>query len=227
MSQAKLSFVLYADVRAQVKKLSDTEAGRLFVAILDYAADGAIPELEGATDMCFAFIQAQIDRDSEKWEEKRQKRIEAGHLGGLASGESRNQKQAAKSNASFATEAEADTAVPASVPALVSASVPDSVYLRERGNVDKPRFPRHEYGQYKNVRLSTQDLEKLKAEFPTDWEGRIERLDGYIESKGAKYKNHLATIRNWAKQDEKEPTKAAVTTKRICDFHGGAYPSER
>ena len=63
---------------------------------------------------------------------------------------------------------------------------------------------RHKYGEYKNVLLSDEDMEKLKAEFPHDWQQRIERLSGYIESTGKSYKNHLATIRNWAKRDNEK-----------------------
>lgn len=63
---------------------------------------------------------------------------------------------------------------------------------------------RHKYGEYKNVLLSDEDIEKLKAEFPDDWEKRIERLSGYIASTGKSYKNHLATIRNWAKRDKEK-----------------------
>lgn len=68
---------------------------------------------------------------------------------------------------------------------------------------------RHKYGEYKNVLLTDEDLAKLKAEFPTDWAVRIERLSEYIASKGAKYKNHLATIRTWAKRDQKQAAPAA------------------
>ncbi len=73
---------------------------------------------------------------------------------------------------------------------------------------DKPTTPvRHKYGEYENVLLSDKDMEKLKTEFPDDWSERIERLSSYIASKGAKYKNHLATIRNWARRDvENEKT---------------------
>lgn len=60
---------------------------------------------------------------------------------------------------------------------------------------------RHKYGAYNNVLLSDEDMSKLKAEFPLDWENRIERLSEYIASKGAKYKNHLATIRSWARKE--------------------------
>lgn len=68
---------------------------------------------------------------------------------------------------------------------------------------DKPTKPaKHKYGLYKNVLLSDEDMEKLKTEFPYDYEERIERLSEYIESKGAKYKNHLATIRSWSRNDK-------------------------
>lgn len=66
----------------------------------------------------------------------------------------------------------------------------------------EPKRTRHKYGQYSNVLLTDEDLLKLKTEFPSDWSSRIEKLSSYIASTGKKYKNHLATIRNWAKNDE-------------------------
>ena len=67
---------------------------------------------------------------------------------------------------------------------------------------------RHKYGAYNNVLLSNTDLEKLKTEFP-DWQERIERLSEYIASTGKSYKNHLATIRNWAKRDMETAKKSS------------------
>ena len=64
-----------------------------------------------------------------------------------------------------------------------------------------PKPTRHKYGMYKNVLLSDEEYQKLTEEFPTDYLGRIERLSEYIASTGKKYKNHLATIRSWAKKD--------------------------
>jgi len=80
--------------------------------------------------------------------------------------------------------------------------------LEEGEKADKPPKPlRHKYGQYSNVLLSDEDLAKLKAEF-SDWEQRIERLSEYMASTGKSYKNHLATIRNWARRDaDKQPSK--------------------
>lgn len=61
---------------------------------------------------------------------------------------------------------------------------------------------RHKYGAYKNVLLTDEDYAKLQAEFPHDWSERIERLSEYIASTGKSYKNHLATIRSWARKDK-------------------------
>lgn len=66
---------------------------------------------------------------------------------------------------------------------------------------ESKRETRHKYGEYSNVLLSDSDMQKLQAEFTTDWEERIERLSAYMASTGKSYKNHLATIRNWARRD--------------------------
>lgn len=82
----------------------------------------------------------------------------------------------------------------------------ESIEIEEKAD-KPPKPPRHKYGQYSNVLLTDEDLVKLKAEF-SDWEKRIERLSAYMASTGKSYKNHLATIRNWARRDaEKQPSK--------------------
>lgn len=69
---------------------------------------------------------------------------------------------------------------------------------------DEDKMRRKRYGAQRKVLLSDEELETLKREFPTDWETRIERLDEYIAQFGNKYKNHLATIRSWARRDVRE-----------------------
>jgi predicted phage replisome organizer len=66
---------------------------------------------------------------------------------------------------------------------------------------------KHKYGEYQNVLLTDEELEKLKDEY-FDYEERIERLSTYIESSGKKYKSHYATIRMWAKKDKPTPVQA-------------------
>ena len=81
---------------------------------------------------------------------------------------------------------------------------------------------RHKYGMYNNVLLTDDDLEKLKSEF-ADWEQRIERLSEYIASTGKSYKNHLATIRSWArkeKPDKKVGANGIVISNQKSDLEG-------
>ena len=77
---------------------------------------------------------------------------------------------------------------------------------------DSRKSAKHTLGEYSNVFLTDEELDKLKAEFP-DWEERIERLSSYIASSGKKYKNHLATIRNWARGDENKQQTAPTNHK--------------
>ncbi len=65
-----------------------------------------------------------------------------------------------------------------------------------------PKKPvKHKYGEYNNVLLTDDELEKLQYEYP-DYQDRIERLSSYIASTGKAYKSHYATIRNWARKDQ-------------------------
>ena len=84
-------------------------------------------------------------------------------------------------------------------------------------NSDNKKPTRHKYGIYKNVFLTDEDMNKLKTEFPDDWQNRIERLSEYIASSGKTYKNHLATIRVWAKKDkEREVLKNGSENGKWC-----------
>ena len=83
--------------------------------------------------------------------------------------------------------------------------------------VAPPKTTRHKYGAYNNVLLTDEDMSKLQEEFPMDWPGRIERLSEYIASTGKKYKNHLATIRSWARKDTK-PQGRPVANKSSNPF---------
>ncbi len=73
---------------------------------------------------------------------------------------------------------------------------------------DEPPSPKkpvkHKYGEYNNVLLTDEELEKLKAEY-SDVDERIERLSSYVASTGKSYKSHYATIRNWARKDAEKP----------------------
>ena len=70
------------------------------------------------------------------------------------------------------------------------------------------------YGENQNVLFTDEEYEKVKAYFPNDYEKRIQALDDYIQSKGAKYKDFVATLKNWARREGyKEPVEK--TEKKV------------
>lgn len=75
---------------------------------------------------------------------------------------------------------------------------------KNKENKEKKIYIMPAMGEFENVRLTEEELEKLKEQFPHDWQDRIERLSGYIASKGKRYKSHYATILSWARKDKKD-----------------------
>lgn len=60
------------------------------------------------------------------------------------------------------------------------------------------------YGEFQNIELTDDELQKLKDRFPSTWERWIESASEYIASTGKKYKSHYATILNWARKEEQK-----------------------
>jgi predicted phage replisome organizer len=76
--------------------------------------------------------------------------------------------------------------------------------------IKKKKEVRHNHGEYKNVLLTDSQLEKIKLDFPHNWDSLIKELDEGIELKGYKYKNHNLALRKWAKNVK--PAKGARNT---------------
>lgn len=63
------------------------------------------------------------------------------------------------------------------------------------------------YGCYRNVALTDEQYTALKAEFPADFQQRLDRLSEYMRQSGKTYADPLAVIRKWAQEDVKKPKK--------------------
>lgn len=61
------------------------------------------------------------------------------------------------------------------------------------------------YGEYKNVKFTDNEFEKVKEYFPKDYMQRIQDLDDYIQRTGKKYKDFFATLKTWARKDGYKP----------------------
>ena len=92
----KKSFIMYSNYRKFLSMLSDTEIAELMRAIFCFVEDEEIPELDSKTDICFAVITDQIERDREKYKKVCERRANAGRLGGKQKYENRLKKEEEK-----------------------------------------------------------------------------------------------------------------------------------
>ena len=87
---------------------------------------------------------------------------------------------------------------------------------KEKNNIKKEKqrskADRTAYGKYQNVFLSADELEQLQMDVPL-YRDYIEKLSGYMQSSGKRYKDHAATIRSWYIQDHPAPVKRSYECK--------------
>ena len=227
--EEKNSFVLYTSYEEQLSFLTDEECGQLLKAIITYVKTQKREKYNGALGMAYSFICSQIERDMQKYNNIKEKRKEAGKRSAQArqqrSAKSTSVKSVQQTSTSVKSVQQTSTNPTVNVNGNENVNVDGNVNGNENvnGNVindiniyssvdttPKLKKIKHKYGEYKNVLLSDEDMEKLKTEFPNDYLNRIERLSEYIASTGKKYKSHLATLRAWARKEtpvivKKEP----------------------
>lgn len=88
---------------------------------------------------------------------------------------------------------------------------------------DKDTAQKKKYGEFQNVLLTDEELGKLKERYPKQFEPTIERLSGYCEAHGKKYKSYYAAILNWIRRNgenqgnspPREPRRQCSTDEEI------------
>ena len=191
MESERKAFSFYRSYYEASKDLPTKEDQADFLmAICSYIFDGVEPEITGVASAMFKLAKPNLDTSI--------KRASVGQMGGKSKA---NAKQnGSKPEANDKQIESNDEANPKRY--MINDYMINDQVINEKEKIDKKEKPqRHKYGQYHNVMLSDDEMEKLKVEFPVDWEERIERVSEYCASKGATYKNYLATIRNWARKE--------------------------
>lgn len=86
--------------------------------------------------------------------------------------------------------------------------------------------PKHKYGEYNNVLLTDEELQKLKDNY-NNWEDLIKYLDEYIEMKGYKAKSHYLCIKKWVVDAVRQhtPKKEETDEERIERMNKILYDS--
>jgi len=119
MAEGKKSFVLYSDYKDVFSELSDKDAGQLIKHIFKYVNDENPVTENPLVKLSFIPIKNQLKRDLKDWENIREKRSEAGKLGGRP----KNQTEAKEANAFSEKQTEAKKAVTVTVNDTVTDNV--------------------------------------------------------------------------------------------------------
>jgi phage replication O-like protein O len=86
--------------------------------------------------------------------------------------------------------------------ATMQFSAPTKDNIQKIITKDNKENNKRKHGEFQNVLLTDEEYQKLKDRFPNDMEARIEKLSGYMESTGKRYKSHYATILNWSRTEK-------------------------
>lgn len=199
MRDDKKSFVVYHDIKAILDKLSDDQVGKLFRAMVSQSMGETVPEFDDLVlDIAFTPIRQQMSRDAEKWDDIKEKRAEAGRIGGLRSAEKRAQaNQANATSASFATQAnpskEANQAV------NVNANVNGNVNVNGTANATATNSggSEDEFNIFKL--LGGEGIDKIYEAYPNTGGDLIQEVYEDIKTKRKKVKSPVAFVLGYAK----------------------------
>ena len=183
---------VFTDFAEAIEPLSEAERGRLFTAMLQYASTGETAELKGAERFVWPTAKQNIDRTRVEAE----RNAACGSKGGRPKKPAETDLNRKKPAETDLNRKKADKDKDKDKDNIIPPISPNGDIVPLEG--ERPR--KHKYGEYKNVLLTDDEFEKLKAEY-ADYLDRIERLSSYIASTGKTYKSHYATIRNWARAD--------------------------
>ena len=80
-------------------------------------------------------------------------------------------------------------------------------------------------GEFGNVLLTKNELEKLKSQYPQEFDAIIDYLSSYIEMKGYKAKSHYLAIQKWVVLAYREQKKREENLIRGVNY--GSYSQQK
>lgn len=216
----KDSFVFRKEWKQAVSELPNDARLEFYEAVISYGTDGTIPDLSPIAKLAFNFAKTTLDRDSERYEEIRQKRSEAGAAG--------NRKRWGESQ--MRANANTESQMLANVADSVSDNVGDSV-SKEKLSKEKPASAgktKHSSTETKEQLTDEQQafIDELRRDFPSVMSmqqpltfeqcqrladsgfgtDQVRDVLGQMENFAPlkkKYKSAYATALNWLKRNGK------------------------
>ena len=108
---------------------------------------------------------------------------------------------------------------------IVISSVEDAPIIPLPAEAKEKKPKKHKYGEHKNVLLTDDEVEKLKARFGSSYLEKIEKLSNGIALKGYKYKSHYLALLSWFKDEapDKVEDDIIIQNMYVVPTFGGGY----
>lgn len=187
--------MVYFELFNEISEFTDAECGQFFRDMLNYGITGETPDYQDrAMRTLWKSVQRRIDADGKRYEEKSQKRAEAGRLGGLAKANNAKQSLAKASNAKqiYPTTTTTPTTTPSSTNSM---------------GTDKPHTPARfvkptveEVREYCNGRKNGIDPQRFIDYY---------EVNGWMQSRGKPIKDWRAAVRTWESNNKGSPAPKA------------------
>ena len=206
------SFVVYTEWKSIFQLLPTDEARtELLYLIFDYMSGEPLPDCSDSVRIAWEYLFPKLEENKSKWEDERQKRSEAGRLGGLASGEARRsnrskclkQDEAIVQSASIClNENEANEAVNVNVNVNDNVNVLDNTRKLVLSNVKENTKENTKEKRFVKPTLDEIQLYILDNDLNVD----AETFFDFYESKSWKVgkspmKDWRAALRNWNRRN--------------------------
>ena len=190
MEKGKKSFIMYLDYKEQLEDLSDKELGTLIRAIFQYIEDETEPSFKGKLRIAFKFIRSTLDRDSQKWEDIKKKRSEAGkrHTGNQYTRQKMEQMEQMEQNGTNGSVSVNDSV---NVNDNVSVSVINNNNDNGTLALDTPTL----------TQISDYCSEKGYNGFDYEIFYYYYQANGWVDKNGTEIKNWKAKVNYWYKKD--------------------------
>lgn len=184
------------------RALSDQQCGRLIKGMIEFELTGAAPSFGDDSLLNFAWV-TNIMPKMKTMQEHYRETVAKRQAAGKASATKRASVNKCEQMLTSVNTTEQNEQKPTVID--LDLDIDKDIDLVNKEKINRKEKPvKHQYGTYNNVLLSDVELQKLQAEFPLDWQERIDNVSGYCRSHGKAYKDYLATIRNWARRDARQ-----------------------